>query len=230
MSIRLFTLLILAISFYTCMGQSQETLNGSDRFYGLDQTLHNGKKYTYAPPPGCTGNQYFESPFFAEGAVTIEQITFSKVRLNYDIYNQLLLLQFPNENSPWNVLEISRAWLRSFSIGNKYFELLTFNGEEKFYQVLGEGQIKILYYWRKTLELENTIGHYFYKFSPGIRDFYIVMDGQLIPVTSKRALVKLFPPEKQGDIRSYLRKNKVNLKKSPDKTMTDMITHIGHLK
>jgi hypothetical protein len=201
-----------------------------DQVYGLDQTLINGKKYTWKAPSGSTGNHYLNAPYFLEGTVTIRGKNFTDVRLNYDVYNQILLLQYADEEGPGSMIEVSKAWLTAFSIGGMNFELLNLEQEPHFYQVLGNGTTRILYYFRKTLELNTAIGTYNYVFSKTIRDPFVLTDGKLRPFSTKRSLVKLFDPRVRPEIKSYLRKNRIKIKKASDSTMEDLINFIGKLK
>jgi len=209
---------------------SQEAVKGLDQVYGIDQTLCNGKKYTYMPPPGTTRHQYLKSPFFTVGCVTLKGKIFQDITLNYDIFNQQLLLQYANDDGPLNILEVSKAWLKGFSLDNRNFELLNLDQEPRFYQVLGEGTVRILYFWRKSLNLNNAIGTYNFVFSNDIRDSYVLMNEQLKPFNSNRSLTKIFEEGKRPEIKSYLRKNRVKVKKASDQVMTEMITFIGKLR
>ena len=209
---------------------SQGVVKDLDQVYGLDQTLCNGKKYVYTPPPGTTRNQYLVSPFYTPGSVKLKGKVFRNILLNYDIFNQQLLLQYANDDGPLNIIEISKAWLNGFSLGNRNFELLKPDQEQRFYQVLGEGPVRILYFWRKTLNLNNAIGTYNFVFSNAIRDSYVLLDGQLKPFNSNRSLVKLFEQGKRPEIKSYLHKNRVKVKKASDQEMTEMVNFIGKLR
>jgi hypothetical protein len=127
--------------------------------------LYNGKKYTYAAPSGTTGHPFLLSSLYVHGSVTIKGRSYDSIMVNYDVFNQVLVFRYADETSPWNKIEISRAWLTSFRLADKNFELLTIEKEPQFYQVLGEGTVRILYFWRKTLNLNDVIGSTNYVFS-----------------------------------------------------------------
>jgi hypothetical protein len=224
------SLLIISLFFFSGILRSQDTIKILDQVYGLDQTLHNGKKYDYIAPPGTSGNQYLSSNLFSVGTVTLKGKSYSDVNLNFDIFNQQLLLQYANDRGPMNIIEVSKAWLKGFSLGDRNFELLPSGKIPGFYQVLGEGQVRVLYFWRKTLELNNAIGSNNYVFSTPIRDSYVLLNGELKLFTNKRNLIRLFDPKYRSEIKNYLRKNKVKVKKASDKAMAEMITFIGNLK
>ena len=223
---------VLSIILFSISGTliSQDAVKVLDRVYGLDQTLHNGRKYNYYLAFGTKGHQYLFSPDYIAGAVTLKGKSYQDITLNYDILNQQLLLKYKDEGGALNIIEVSKAWLESFRLGNMTFKFLDLEQDPRFYQVLGEGPVQILYYWRKNLKLDGTIGSYNFTFSPAIRDSYVFVDGQLKRFRTKRNLIQLFGPEHRPEIKSYLRKNKVKLKNASDQVMVEMITFIGNIK
>lgn len=210
--------------------QSQNVSKDYDQVYGLDQTLCNGKKYNYFTTPGTSGHQYLVSPGFETGSVTLKGKIYQDIILNFDIFNQQLLLQFSDGTGKVNIIEVSQAWLQGFRLGKRNFELLTLEKDPCFYQVLGEAPVRILYYWRKSLSLSNTIGTSNYVFSTAVRDSFVLMDGKLKPFNSKRSLIRLFEAGHRQEIKSYIRKHKIRIRKASDQVMGEMITYIGHIR
>jgi len=222
--------LVVFCFFFSATLLSQHVEKNSVQVYGLDQILYNGRRYLFIAPAGTTGHPYLNSPLFSVGKLKIKEKTYSDINLNYDIFNQQLLLQYSDGKSFLNIIEVSKAWLKGFTLGTMNFELLLFEQEPRFYQVLGEGQIKILYFWRKTLELNNVVGASNFVFSKALRESFLLKEGQLKPFKSKKSLIQLFPEGQQSKIKSYLRQNKIKLKKASDRTMAEMITYISNIK
>jgi hypothetical protein len=223
---------LLVIFLFSISGRliSQDVVQVLDRVYGLDQTLCNGKKYTYLPPQGTKRNQYLLSRNYIGGSVTLKGKIYQDLTLNYDIVNQQLLLKYEDEQGAMTIIEVSKAWLDSFSLGTMNFEFLNLEKDPRFFQVLGKGPLRILYFWRKELKLESTMGTYKYIFTPALRDSYVLMDGQLKPFGNKRSLIGLFDPGDKPAIKSYLRKNKIKVKRASDQVMADLITFIGKIR
>jgi hypothetical protein len=222
---------LLVYTFFLVSGIicSQGLYEQADKVYGLDPLLYNGKKYTYFLPPGTGGNQYFLSSDFITGEVTIRGKSFTGILLNYDIYNQRLLLQYNDESGAVNILEISEAWLERFHLGPSEFIFLTNEGDSRIYQVLGDGPFYILYHWRKDLRLTNSTGASNYSFSPPQKNRHVLIGGILYPLRSEGGFVGLFKPEHKMEIKSYMHTNKINLKNSSDREMTELINYIGNL-
>jgi hypothetical protein len=201
-----------------------------DEVYGLDPILYNGKKYTYFLPSGTGGNQYLFSPDYYIGSVTIKGQTFDLITLNYDIYNQQLLLQYATEAGSLSIIEVSKAWLESFWLGVKKFNYIDLGDGPRFYQVLGEGQLQVLYYWSKDLKLDVTYGAHSFTFTPAMKDSWLLIDGKLLPFKNKHTFLSAFNPAQRPLINDYIRRSKVRIKKASDQAMTQLINYIGSLE
>jgi hypothetical protein len=224
------SLLVIILFLFSGKLVSQDTVMEMDRVYGLDPLLYNGKIYTYFMPSGTGGNQFLLSPDFLTGEVIIKGKTFEGISLNYDIYNQQLLLQYVNETGAFNIIEISKAWLDSFRIGIMEFRCLSPDDKPGFYQVLGDGPYFIMVYWRKDLKLDATFGSQNFTFTAATKNQYVLIGDQLRPIRNNRNLVSLLDPEHKPEINKYLQLNRIKIKKASDKTMTDLINYIGNLK
>ena len=230
--------LILALLTF-CSGTlfSQHTFRELDRVYGLDPLLFNGKKYSYFMPSGTGGNQFFFSAEFVKGGLVIrgqgEEETRRKGEkdflLNYDVYNQKLLLKFTDETGAEQIIEVSEAWLEGFSLDDLNFIYIKDENESRIFQVLGTGSYKVLYYWRKNLILTNTATASSYAFTSPIKTSYLLIDGKPRQFGSKGSFMKLFNPAHKVEIKNYLQANGINLKKASDRAMTDLINYISNL-
>ncbi len=225
-----YSLLIISIFFISGKLIAQDAVKELDKVYGLDQTLYNGKKYSFIVPPGTSGHQFLQAQLFSDGTLTLKGKEYHDIALNYDIYNQQLLLQYADDNFPVNFIEVSKAWLQSFSLGDMKFRLLQLEKEPQFYQVIGDGPLQILYFWRKTLNLNDVIGTSNFVFSVPLRDSFVLMNRQLKPFKTRRSLIQLFDRGQRQEIKNYMRKNKIKVKKSSDHAMADLINFIGKLK
>ncbi|MCK9400115.1 MAG: hypothetical protein M0Q51_09010 [Bacteroidales bacterium] len=223
------SLLVIILFSFSVNLISQDAASDMDRVYGLDPLLHNGKKYAYFLPPGTGGNQFLLSPDYLIGDVTIKGEYFEGIALNYDIYNQQLLFQYINETGTFNIIEISKAWLESFRLGNLEFQNLSFKNNQRFYQILGDGPLFILYYWRKDLKLDATYGAKNFTFTLPLKSKYVLIGDQLHPFRNKRSLISLFDPGLVPEIKNYMHENNIRIKNASDKTMTELINYIGNL-
>ncbi len=233
----LFHSLLLAL-LMICPGMlhSQDAFRELDKVYGLDPAFFNGKKYSFFMPAGTEGTQYLFSETFLKGSVALEGIGEGQTRgqeeylLNYDVYNQKLLLKYSDETGAEQIIEVTMDFLNRFNLGNINFEYLGFKGELKIYQVLGDGKYEVLYYWRKSLKLSNSAAHATYAFSEPAKDRYLLIDGQRVPFSSNGSFINKFDPDSRDKIRNYIQEKGINVKKSSDGEMTMLINFINNLK
>jgi len=223
-------LLVIILIFFAAKLFAQDTFLEIDRVYGPDPWLYNGKKYIYFLPPGTYGNQFLISPDYFTGEVTLRGKRFEGVSLNYDIFNQKLLLQYADESGALIIIEVSDAWIENFRLGTMFFQYLSFDEGPQFYQVLGDDPLMILYFWRKEFKLDAYSGSSNFAFSPPIRSSFVLIGDKLQPFRNKRGLITLFEPGKKQEIRNYIRQNRIKVKKASDQVMTELINYIGNLK
>jgi hypothetical protein len=221
------SLIIFILLFSSGKLFSQDSLNLEDRVYGLDQLLCNGIKYKFFTESTINGNQFLESAAYLPGDVTIKGKKFENLRLNYDIYNQQLLLRYSDQLGTITIIEISKAWLEGFHIGILSFECRNIDGVPRIYQVLGNGTFRILYDWNKKLEVE--LGKSNLAFSKAKRISNVLTNGKFNAYKNNRSFVSLFDQTHKPKIKSYIHKNRIRVRKASDKTMTELIDFIDNL-
>jgi hypothetical protein len=209
---------------------AQQTNNITDPVYGTDPLLINGKYYTFLLPSNTDGNQYFTGLQFEAGSATIRGVTYTGLLLNYDIYNQQLILNYKNNIGAGNLLTLSDAWLEKFSFRGYDFELIsTQDSLKKIFQVLGTGQNRILYYWTKDLALDSFHGARNHTFSSAKREMNILSGTQIFKYLNNKGFISAFEPGERTVIKEYLQRNHVKVKKAPDLTMTEVINYCNSI-
>ncbi len=217
-------LLITAIVF------GQEPGKGSDTIYGLDPVLHNGKLYTYYPPPGTGGHQYFVSSTYPTGTIRVRGNTYTNQRLNYDVYNQQLILFYRNYDGSGKTIMVSDAWLEGFSFGSTSFIMLpSADSVKHIYQELGSGLNKILYLWRKDWMLEPSMGAHLYIFTPMVKEKFLYSGNKMLSFRNNRTFLRLFSIDKQLLIKRYMRQQHLNINKAPDSQVVALLDFINSI-
>lgn len=224
------SLLLLIMAVVSLMSVAQESTDNQDPLYGFDPFLYNGRIYYFYAPPGTAGTQYLLDEFDPRGTLTVKGVTYSKLALNYDLYNQQIIMRYVNSLGSLNLVAVSDAWIDSFTLGNSYFEIISeANFGKRIYQVLGNGNTKVLYYQNKEMLIDNTKNYKTYFFSTiGIKK-YIYAEGNLISYTSNRNFIKAFKPGFQDLITKYMKNNKIDVKKANNIIMTDLINYCNTL-
>ena len=208
---------------------SQETSQLVDQKYGPDPLLYNGRKYTYYLPSGTQGHQFYNSADFKESTVIIAGKRFEKVFINYDLYNQQLLMKTNDPSAAGIIIELSKAWLEGFHLDGKDFILFGKGDEKRFYQVLGEGPVFILFYFTKNIKLDATYGTTQYAFKPAEKSMYLLRENDLTSFRNNRSFINTLKEDQQIELKKYLKKNKINVKKASDSVMLEMIRHLNKL-
>lgn len=233
MKLRSFMSVLLIITFASVNCYAQTPVLSANRIYGLNPLLYNGAFYTFFPAASTKGSQFLDSKKFVTGSVQIRGKKFNNLLLNYDVYNQKVVLKFKNEMSNMREIVLSTVWLKSFNLGNKHFEVFSFPGvKSKIYQVIGKGYYEILYTWSKDYNLSNNYGATNFVFSKPVRESYLKAGNKLIHYKSNKSFVDLFGSKNKSVLNKYLRKNRIKLnrpKKSGSQAVLNLINYCNSL-
>lgn len=183
--------------------------------------------YLFNPPNTTEGNQYLAGNEFVPGTLKLKGITYSGLQLNYDIYNQQLLLRYKSNTGALNRIIVSDAWIESFSMNNLNFLVLKNNGRKMFYQVFGDGKYRLLYHWTKKLELGHFLGATNRVFSKPHRAMYLFYDDTVLEYRNNKGLIALFDKSEGVKIRDYLQRNKISLRKASDSRMAELVSFVN---
>ena len=200
--------------------------NGNDDVYGFDPMLYNGRYYTFFSPLNARGNQYLNNRGFESGTVTLRGVTYTDILLNYDIFNQQLLLEYSAAPGISQVIILSDAWIEKFSIKDRNFAVIKVAENEKhFFQEIGKGQFRILYFWKKHMHLESVVGGTRMTFSKPLREMNLFTEGKIVRYQDNKSFSNLFRPGNKEKLREYIRDHRINVKKASDKVMEDLINY-----
>jgi hypothetical protein len=220
------SLLLLIMAVVSLMAVAQEPTDNQDPLYGFDPLLYNGRMYYFYPMPGTGGTQYLYNEFDTKGSVTLRSVTYPNLNINYDVYNQQLVLKFKDAIGSNKIIEVSYAWLESFIMQGKLFEVFPDAGSvKKIYQVLGSGDKKILYSFRKKLLLHNQTTSGIYYFSKIITEKYVYNESRIVKFNNNHTFISAFSQPEQTVIKKYLRKQNINVKKATDVELSDLINY-----
>ena len=218
--------LVILLLFVTADGFAQNSANDLDKVYGLDPYLYNGRLYTYFMPVHTGGTQFINSPDFEPGSVTIRGKKYVNLMLNYDVFNQQLILQYTTGLGAVSQLIVSDAWLESFEMGDAHFEFLAIEDTlPQIYQVIGKGANIVLFSWSKELLLNDNSTAANYLFTKSKRESYLLRDNKLLRFKKNRSFIMKFARESQPALRKYLRQQKINVKKARYQVISDLMAY-----
>ncbi len=223
-------LVYVTIAVVTQGAFAQVKIENPDHVYGFDPLLYNGKKYTYFPNPGTEGTQYIDDEFNTHSSVTLRGVKFNAITLNYDVYNQLLVLKYYDNIGSANLIEISPAWLEAFELGDAGFRFMAIHDSAKtIYQVIGSGKSVVLYYRHKELLVDTRAAVRNRYFSDVTREKYVLSGNRLLKYKNNRGFVKCFSASNKESIKKYLRQHKIKVKKANDAIILELINYCNKL-
>ena len=221
---------LFALSMWAFTSFAQVQIKENDPVYGYDPLLYNGRIYFFYPVRGTEGTQYMFNTFDSLSAVTLKGKTYTGVSLNYDIFNQQLILKFITAVGSPNLMEVSSTWLEKASLGGRNFEVVTdANSNKRIYQVIGSGHERIMYYWSKELLIDNLKSNMSHYFSDGKKEMFVMIDNRFTAFRNTPGFIKSFPQRQQPLIKDYMRKHRINVKKATDFVITDLINYCNTL-
>ena len=221
--------LFLWLIFISKVLSAQELISNAE-IQNSDPLLYNGKFYTFHPPLASEGNQFFSDRKFINGTIKLRGVVYTNQMINYDIYNQQLILRYEQSTTGVNQIISSEAWLESFNINETSFEIFSSqDSAKKIFQVIGRGSYRILYYWKKDLELDGFHGSTTFVFSKPEKEMSLYSKGGILKYRNNKSFYSLFEPDKNLLVKSYLRNHKLNVKKADDKSMSELISYCNNL-
>lgn len=192
--------------------------------YGVDQQLINGNFYEnqYIHPLGHPF--LFEDKYILSNLI-IRDTEYKNVYSKYNIYTQSVVVKSSSDNFVVSMI-IPVEFLTGFTFNNMLFRKNTLLGENpEYYQVVAETrEIACFYFWYKTRYVSfHNVTYSSYKFSKSMHKKILVMNDSISEFKNNRTFIDLFPNEVQRDILTYLRYEKLNIKKVTDQDMNSII-------
>ncbi len=210
---------------------AQHNFNISDPVYGSDPMIINGRYYSFFLPSRTEGNQYLTDPRFDTGSVTVRGTTYSDLLLNYDIYNQQLLLKFSTPSGADNLIIISEAWLEGFSFKGMIFSLIPLQDTVKqIFQIVGDGHARIGYLWRKDLKPDSFYGARYYSFSLPRREMNILDGNSIGRYRNNKTFCEALDERSRRAVREYLTRRRINVKRAADGTMGEVMSFYNSIR
>ncbi len=226
---------LLSFFLYGLHGQDESRLlDGRDELleyagavYGSDDMLINGR--IYVPQHTLAeGHPYFETADWVLGNVFVRGHEFEDNKLKYDIELDEFVLYIEDKYQRKNYLVLNHHYVDSVRLGKYLFvntaiypPIATDLGYTEL--VYDEGLVFVVKY-KKDFKKQYSESKPYGEYGKQYADRYIVMDGNIHKVTSKRAFLNFFENEKR-EIRRYMKKQKINYNKAGSGTLKSLVAH-----
>lgn len=231
-SLFIFLSLFLVVSIHgqeTAESHLMDVRQVAEEQYGPLAELINGEKYNY-PYRLDSGDPFFESGASDIASVQINGHMYDDQKIKYDIYNQLMVLEFTYSSGARESIVLRNEWLDFVLIGNRYFRLFPKeDGSPRFGQVINNGKYSCIYFWEKRYLPNLTDGAKHYAFSTPIRHAYVVVADQFISYKSKRSFLKCFPKPNKSTIKQHMKESRIRFRKVTDMEMSSLMNFINNI-
>lgn len=197
--------------------------------YGPLTALINGEKYYY-PYRQASGDPFFPVHENNTALVQIKGKVFENQEIKYDIYNQLVVLEFNDMNGASKSIILNSEQLDYFILGNNLFKKFpNENGSMQFGQVIYEGNITCFYFWTKRYVPNIRAGESTYSFSDPFRESFILINGESRPFTGRNRFLKCFSAKKRPQIKTFIKENKIKIRRASDAEMRLLMEFINQI-
>ena len=166
------------------------------------------------------GSANFENDStFISGNVIYEGMLFTDVPLMYNIYEDKVI-SLRNKSTMFSLVSPK---VSDFYLKNHHFTYINVLDTTKsvikpgFFDVLYEGQLKILAKRSKKLDLSLNSKEVVYYFTPKTT-YYVENGDKYSVITSESSFMNLFK-DKKNEFKKHLKDNKINFKKKPEEAM-----------
>lgn len=186
--------------------------------HGFDQRIINGILY-YNKYYRVLNHPYYSGEESFPGTVILSGKSYDDVQINYDIYEQHLVLEYQGLSEGLFKIIISPRYTDAFQLAGNYFEKLTMDDRGPlFYQVITVNDLSLYIHWEKQkMVTSNNLQHPYF-FTDPKQSYFLSISDKLFPFSNKKAFVHLFSGVSKKDIRRYMRRSSIRFSDaSPDK-------------
>jgi hypothetical protein len=194
---------------------------------GSNLLLYKGAEYT-SFYPNTTGTPFWGSDSLQSGTISYDGIVYPNLPLKYDLVNNDLLLQAPQNL----LLKLAPEKVDSFRIGNHLFEKLQSDSSR---QNAPAGYQERLYSGSSTAWLRQRKQpvrgflaedpEHFAQYDT----YYVEQEGRFHIIADEKALLRLFGTQRNA-VKKYLRKERLRFKKEPRLTVVAAAAYYDSLK
>jgi len=181
--------------------------------------LFNGKLYSSSAYNPEYGHPFYASSEWQVGTITYDGVTHSHVPLLYDIVQDEVLIQPPNNPSS---ISLVKEKVSQFTVHNHtYVYKKAVAGSilpEGFYDLLFDGKVNALARHEKkpkSVSKSSTVLKTYFKSSD---QYFISKDGAYYTVKNQSDILKLFP-ESKAALNQFMNEHKLSFKKEPEQAL-----------
>ena len=170
-----------------------------------------------------------EDETFKKGSITINDTLHNNLLLNYDIYNQKILLKFI-QNERMVIISLPKEKVNEFSIPNNRFIVLNKGAwDYSIYELIGNGNYRILLGWSKEFELNDKSEAADYAFTKAKRTLYLYFGSEINEIKNKKDFLSFFNDSDAQSIKKFMKQNKIRIKHDSQEKLTTLVNYCNNM-
>jgi hypothetical protein len=208
---------------YVSEKEFYELKENFDHLNGPDYNLLNGRQYDLLN--SGESHPYFNTDRYRSGSLLLNGEAYDSVTINYDIFDQQVILQYPGSISGQDLKVIlNRELIDYFKIDGETFRKMSLpETGSSFFQVVSSGDISCFLRWEKRLNRSIYSGNTSYKYSKQSREIYLQKGGELYAVRSRSSFTGMFDEAYRKEIKGFLRREKIRFRNASDEKLGDLM-------
>ncbi len=213
----------------------QDALRDAVTYYKsvIDEStaLYNGVEYNYRNPD-IKGTPFFNENELSSGSIMYDGQLYSGIKMKYDIYKDILITDYYDSHYFFHQLQLIKQKIESFTFQGHNFvhirpDLLNEGIPSGFYDILYDGGVRVMARYTKVVNKNSGGGSQLFIFAR--KDFYFLeKNGRMFRIKNKRGILNVLE-DKNREIKAFVRKNKIKLKKHPAERLTSIAAYYDKL-
>lgn len=234
-TVLLYLLSILTLSFFLNKALIAQHVDVSERgFYelkenfdhqnGPDYNLLNGRQYIRLN--SGSSHPFFNTDHYRPGSLLLSGEAYDSVLINYNIYDQQVILQIPGWISDLNnKVVLNRELIDHFQIDGLRFRKMSFpETGTSFFQILSSGEISCYLLWTKKLYRSSNSSNARIKYLKQSRQVYLQKEDQLFHVKNSSSFSSVFDEAYRKEIKSFLRREKIHFRNASENQLVELMS------
>ena len=216
------------ISFSQNQSNQENYYKWFDDLIGIENTgIYNGFEYRKKYRTLEGSNEFYLTSQFVKGNIVYDQQPYYDIEMKYDINEDIIIVKLFTQSS-FNIIQLVKEKIESFSINNKRFVRITNNEKEGFYELLFKSNYLTLYKKHEKQRNERLDKDFVYYVFKDKKEYFIQYNQKYHRIKSKADFSKLFPEQKKS-INSFWKNNKVLYNSDYDMFLHKLSKHIETL-
>ena len=227
-------MVIITLAFCSCLhSQDREAAvyrsvkEMAEASYGPDQVLVNGEKYYY-PYRGARGTPFLEVEGQDSAFVRIRGKEFPYQKVRYDIYGQLMVLDYRDQSGAQTSIILPMDHLEDVIMGAVAFrKYILPDGSVRPGQEIHGGPVECVCFWDKQYRVQLYGGEQSYYFTDPRSSRMILAESLYYPFRGNRSFLKAIPEKLRPVARDHLRSDRIRVRRLNDAGLHDLMEFIN---